>query len=371
MKQSLGKTVLIRVGITLGTVLICLIVAELYVRQTFTYIQNKHLTANDGVIENLAEPLVRYTGKGRRLVPNASVIIHNHYISKLDVEVETNSMGFRDSELNAVKGDDEIRILVLGDSITSSEYLPKEQSYTEIVESELESNLAGRRVEVINSGVMDIGTVEEISILEERGLDTQPDLILLAFYLNDSRPSWGFAAEIRHRGWWRRNSILVETLYTSMKLREWIIEKGDNRLDWIPHQYKLNWQTDREDFIELTEHAKYDFGAAWDESSWPKIAKQFDRLQKIAKQRGIPVAVIGFPVKFQVYADFVEDYPQQELKKLAEQFDFPLHDLLPILRSHKETKLFYDQCHLNVKGSQVVGEDIAHFLNKSKLIRPK
>ena len=70
-----------------------------------------------------------------------------------------------------------------------------EETYVKQTASALETAL-GYRVEVINAGVGDTGSQEQIDILEESGLQIQPDIVVLGFYLNDSRPPWGFSGEL-------------------------------------------------------------------------------------------------------------------------------------------------------------------------------
>ena len=101
---------------------------EIYLRRAETHIVREFSGGEHPFVESDAEFLVRYTSRGRRLVPNSRVIIRNHRISGRDVTMEVNSLGFRDGELPAVKSAEELRILVLGDSITWASYLPAEET---------------------------------------------------------------------------------------------------------------------------------------------------------------------------------------------------------------------------------------------------
>ena len=181
-------------GISLITLLVVLILFEIYLRLTETHIVKERSGAGLSSVENDAEFLVRYTPQGRRLVPNSRVLIRNHRISGRDIVMEINSLGFRDDELPAEKKEGELRILILGDSITWASYLEAEETYVERVEEYLQEALKDRSVEVINAGVGDIGLKEEIEILKEKGLEVEPDLVVVSFYLNDSRPPWGSPA---------------------------------------------------------------------------------------------------------------------------------------------------------------------------------
>ena len=45
---------------------------------------------------------------------------------------------------------------------------------------------------------------------------SRPDLVVVAFYLNDSRPPWGFtfSDEVGHPGWLRRHSVAADIAKT-------------------------------------------------------------------------------------------------------------------------------------------------------------
>lgn len=337
---------------------------EVYLRLTETHIVKTEESGGLLSVELDAEFLVEYTPRGRRLIPNSRVLIKNHRISHRDIKMEINSLGFRDDELSLEKGRDELRILILGDSITWASYLPAEETFVERAEEYLRQSLPSHSVEVINAGVGDIGLKEEIDILEERGLAVRPDLVVVSFYLNDSRPPWGFPGELGSRGWLRRHSLLAETVYKNLKLRSFIEEEGEERLAWTSAMNKMNWAGDRNTFLKLASLARYDWGAAWEENSWEVIGRELDRLKELSKKHSFEVAIVVFPVAFQVYADFLEDTPQQRIIEEARQRDFFFLDLLPYIREYRKSHkdIYLDWCHPAAKTNDFIGKIIAGFL---------
>lgn len=337
---------------------------ELYLRLSRTHIVRESADGSFSRLESDAEFLIDYTPKGRRLIPDSRVLIKNHRISGRDVMMEVNSLGFRGAEIPRDKTPDEFRVLILGDSITWASYLPEEETYVRRLEGYLRKLLPGRKVEVLNAGVGDVGLKEEIDILKERGLAARPDLVILSFYLNDSRPPWGFAGELGKRGWLRRHSLLAETIYKNLKLRRWNKEKGEDRLAWTKAMNRLNWKNDRRAFLHLAELAKYDWGAAWEPSSWSAIDRDLARLKTLSEENNFTVVVAVFPVAFQVYAAFREDAPQLILKKKAERLGFFYLDLLPFLRKYRreEKDVYYDWCHPAGKTNDFIARILAQFL---------
>lgn len=335
------------------------VLAELYVRHTDT-----RIASAEGDLAGNPFSLVRYTPAGRRLVPGANVVIRNHYLSHRDVPMRINGHGFRDRELQVPKPEDEIRILVLGDSITWGDYLPAEEVYVERLEARLRA-LDIPRVEVINAGVGDMGLRGEVDLLIDRGLAVEPDVVVVGFYLNDSRPPWGFPAERGHRGWLRRHSMLANRIYDWALLRRWLQERGEGRLAWVAATSRLDWQHDRTQFLELVALAPYDWGAAWQPGSWGEVDAQLARLEELGKLHGFRVVLVALPVAFQVQADFLEDAPQRELAALARARGFEFVDPLPALRAHAGERLFFDHCHPTPRGNDVVAQVLESFLAPS------
>jgi lysophospholipase L1-like esterase len=320
-----------------------------------------------GSIEAHPEILIRQTRAGKRLQPNARVTIRNHRLSRRDILIETNSLGFRARELEPRKPG-ELRVMVIGDSITWGDYLQSNETYVEQIQFRLRETLGSRPVEVVNAGVGDIGIKEEIDILRETVDDVKPDIVVVGFYLNDSRPPWGFSGEIGNRGWLRRNSVVADTLYRQFKLRQWIHDKGADRFAWTSRSKDLDWRHDRDAFRVLAHLARYDWGSAWLDSSWQIVNGEFLRLRNLADRHGFEVLVVGLPVSFQVYSDFVDDKPQKLLARTATAHGFEYMDLLPLLRQHNETDLFFDQCHPRVPANALIGKAIADRLLENRRV---
>jgi len=97
---------------------------------------------------------------------------------------ERNSWGFRDREHAYQKPKDTYRILILGDSIAYGQMVEFQDIFPVRLEQKL-NETSGQTVEVINMGLMGWNTVEQLQALIVYGLRFQPDLVVIAFYLND------------------------------------------------------------------------------------------------------------------------------------------------------------------------------------------
>lgn len=352
---------LLFVFISLG---ISLALVELYMRREISYVVRREVAGKGRSLEMNPEFLVEHVGGQRRLVPNADVLIRNHYISGLDVAVRTNSKGFRGSELGK-KGPSDERLLILGDSITLSEYLPEEQTFPVLLEKNLNQKKPSRNYQVINAGVTNIGTEEELGIFLDNGRSLEPDTVVLAFYLNDSRPPWGFSGELGDRGWLRRHSLLYETLFTRLQQETWLKQEQQKmRFAWIPAQHELNWKTSPDDLRKLANLAEYDWGAAWTDAAWKTTRAALTQLRSAVSKTQARLVLSIFPVRFQVEADYLDDYPQKRFKELAEALELPTIDLLSDLRARRDKSIYYDQCHFNAFGQTLVAQSLATGLEK-------
>ena len=99
------------------------------------------------------------------------------------VMISTNGLGFRDRELER-KQNGELRILLLGDSITFGYGVSAEETYGRKLESILTSDL-GRRVRTVNAGMGGFNTVQEAAFLEHQAAAIDPDVVSLLYLPND------------------------------------------------------------------------------------------------------------------------------------------------------------------------------------------
>jgi lysophospholipase L1-like esterase len=116
-------------------------------------------------------------------VPNRSTFL-------MGAPVEINSQGLRDREYSQAKPPGVFRILMLGDSTTFGWGVREEDTAAKYLERKLNAQLpAGYdKVEVINAGVGNYDTVQEVTYYETRGRAFRPDLVVLVFFINDPEP---------------------------------------------------------------------------------------------------------------------------------------------------------------------------------------
>lgn len=124
----------------------------------------------------LKEPVLGWRG-----MPGASYVLAG---TRVRTVVRNNTLGFRDREFAFEKRRDETRIAVLGDSFIwgyGTELASRR--FTDLLEAKLRA--AGTQAEVYNFGIAGWGTDQEYLAYQHVVSLYRPDLVILAYYLND------------------------------------------------------------------------------------------------------------------------------------------------------------------------------------------
>jgi lysophospholipase L1-like esterase len=325
------------------------------------------------------------TDRGRRNRPNSEVVIKNHpYALQGLLTYKSNSIGYRNREIGPKTGK---RILFLGDSITFGIGIPEEKIFVRLVE-----NLArqqGEKWETINSAVGGSSMNAELAILTETGLSLQPDLVVLDFYLNDFQESPGIYLS-RLPGILNRSRLahkLVKVYRANLLLSQSGDFSTDHPMNNTPEGFPA-WQEEFKkhstvipenqkpdqatlDFNEAVIANFTDWGGTFIPQVWIKMEAWLEEMARLAKRHKFQLVIIAFPVSFQVDAPHLFDYPQQRLSRIARKLKAPYLDLLPLFRRDYEKnekggeRLFYDNCHLTLRGHQVTAQAIYQFLKSA------
>ena len=118
--------------------------------------------------------------RGHALIPNFS----DWWISEGKGYVSINSDGLRDKEHSITKPENTYRIAVIGDSFSEAIQVNAEDTFWSAIAAKLPScpALQGKKVEVINFGVGDYGTAQELMTLKHHVWKYSPDLVLLEIF---------------------------------------------------------------------------------------------------------------------------------------------------------------------------------------------
>jgi len=261
------------------------------------------------------------TDRGFRHAPNSEVVVVHPATPDTPTLYKTNSLGYRNPEIGPKRGE---RILFLGDSITLGLALNEADTFPRLVEDLARRD--GLGWETINAGVNGLGTNGELAVLSETGLSVSPDVVVLGFYLNDFLESPG---------------IYLTRL------------PGPLERSVLAHQ-----------LANVASRLLY--------LSPSKLEGLIAEFARLSREHRFRFRVVAFPVRHQVEATPLFDYPQRRLREITRALDIPLLDLLPRLRDeHARSKttdspMFFDQCHLTPRGSRIVARSMYEFLRETR-----
>jgi lysophospholipase L1-like esterase len=324
------------------------------------------------------------TERGFRHNPNSEVVVENTPARPgVTVVYRTNSLGYRNRELGP-RGS--ARILFLGDSVTFGLGVNEDETFVRMVEALARRD--GKSWETVNAGVSGLGTNGEIAVFTETGLSTQPDVVVLGFYLNDFLESPGIYLTVLpgllDRSWLAHRAVdfVDGLLYVSPSERQSLdappmLKPPDEIHAWRQEFVNASTVLPRDgapDQAASNLHALVirsfeDWGGAFSPHVWTRLDDLLTEYVRLARQHRVRPAIVAFPVRYQVEPDAVFDYPQRRLRAIATRLGVPYLDLLPPFRAaHRagrgaEAAIFLDHCHLSPRGNEVAASTIYSFLS--------
>jgi hypothetical protein len=326
-----------------------------------------------------------------------------------------NSHGLRDDEFSIPKSASVFRLLLLGDSVPYGVGVDADHAFPSRLEALLRASPA--RVEVLNAGVIGYTIYNELQFYLSRGREFQPDLVLVAFSLNDvvnPRLHWNYTKEVlthvppeaipnpeydsthvlpileARAGQRDRAGDSVDAsegilsrsrLYRTMKWRVRLLlqhlrppaaEQEPPLAGHLPDfQAEVPTYLTGEDAISIT--------VLLDESSpeWQWLTSMYSRLQHAVTGDGARFAVALVPMGYQLDEGYPY-FPQVRLAEYLEERGVPCLDLLPALRAEGKERVFmlsrsgyYDVWHLTPRGHLAAAQALADFLRDKNLLEAR
>jgi lysophospholipase L1-like esterase len=164
-----------RLFLLVSSSILALLLAEATVR--LTRAAPALITVAEGRYQLSANPRLGY-------VPTPGVEYHGEELWNYDWRGETTRLGYRGRDYPFERTPGALRIAVLGDSIALGLWI---DSFDQSFPGVLEVSLHGRGIaaEVLSFGVVGYNTAQEVETLKTVALRYSPDLVILAYCLND------------------------------------------------------------------------------------------------------------------------------------------------------------------------------------------
>lgn len=281
--------------------------------------------------------------------------------------LRTNRWGHADTDFPREKPAGEWRAVVLGDSVAMGFALAHADALPEHLERRLAAG-AGRPVQVINAAVSGYGTAQYPEALR-RALAFAPDLALIGFCLNDVLGPR--SDDPRRSDNWLALSGVART---TNPLLAWVIaETGVGRLILRARA----WLAEERPTAVAMEHRRRaaalvaDAGDAAVEEQWRLTLAELDRAVAVARDAGVPLAVVVFPYVTQLGPDGPRD-PQRRLAAWAAERRVALFDAATpldrrVAAGEKAETFYLDELHFGPQGNAAVADGLAAWLVQQRL----
>jgi lysophospholipase L1-like esterase len=226
----------------------------------------------------------------------------------------TNSRGYRDLERVQPKPAGVRRLVCIGDSFTWGVSVLFDDAWPQRVERIL-SRERGERWEAVNLGEPGLNSVQEARKLASEGFAYEPDVVVVAYVLNDSEDET--AAEARRAADWveeqRRGPSLSpldrSALVRLVRARVWATLENRRRIEGFRSMYADGY------------------------AGWAAARQALKTMGGLSRERGVPLVVAIFPL-FGNPLD--EGYPFAEVHakvaQAAAEAGAQVVDLLPLYR---------------------------------------
>lgn len=110
----------------------------------------------------------------------------NAHAELMGQDVRTDAHGFRSPAIPDQAQAGVARIAFVGDSIAMGWGVAEKETFANKVIAALQAS--GRKVDGFNMGVGNYNTTQELALFRDRGAALKPDIIVIAYFLNDAEP---------------------------------------------------------------------------------------------------------------------------------------------------------------------------------------
>lgn len=267
------------------------------------------------------------------LAPNVSKDVRG-------MHVDTNALGMRGHEPETPKGEDLLRIAAIGDSVTFGFSVAAEEAWPAVLERELSAARGAHRYEVLNLGVGGYSTRDEALVLAHKALALDPDLVIVAYFLND--PDFEPQQQPLHR--YFRGSAWWEHFHVARLVARWRFDReraaaGGDLYRWY--------------------HAP-------DSDRWTSVLTAFDAMRRATR---VPILLVAFPC-YRGFESF-ERYGYGDLHArvlaAAEERGFATLDLVPAFAASGRSPwdVSTDPEHPNAEGHALAAAALGAFLRSN------
>ena len=260
-----------------------------------------------------------------------------------------NTLGHRDHKFAVVKPHDTFRILAIGDSFTYGEGIKQiNDIYTEILESKLNDNNGTIQYEVLNVAQRGWNVKEYLSVLKDKGLSYQPDLVMIGFFMNDIEKDKSKRPKLC--------IIIPEFLHRKLSKYSYLYWHAFCR-------YK--------DLKDTGKWVEYLHAYASPESNdWKRFVSYWLDILSLCKINEIKTLVLILPHNSNLDDSHPFLYVYRNVEDLSKDNGADVLNLFPALKGHNPSDLHIGitDSHPNANAHQIYANEIYNFIKEQKLV---
>ncbi|MBI4376066.1 MAG: hypothetical protein HY549_06410 [Elusimicrobia bacterium] len=302
------------------------------------------------IVSRRPRPIV-YSGVEHPPYFNAPGITGAPPIVGFPITYRINRSGLRGPEVAKSKTERR-RILVLGDSVVYGLAVHDHETFPAQLERQLNEGQE-RGWEVLNGGVSGYDAQDYAGFLRLKGLELEPDIVLLGLYRNDHVNARTLGASPaapasprppqRLRNFMLRSELIkggMELLRRSRRskfrftLGRTLDEAGENR---VRSYFKTDAAT-ADAVIRFVNDYRYDPSVVesvlpWllDQKGWENVAKPLKEIKGLCRSRGIKLLVLIFPVQFEVFPGYRWPEPDRTVERILNSSGISFVNLKPLM----------------------------------------
>lgn len=262
---------------------------------------------------------------------------------KEGIEYNINSDGLRDYEQKNIE-EDSYKMVILGDSITYGSGVNLEDTYAKVLEKKL-NKFGDRKYETFNLGVPGYGTAQEYELLKVKGLNYDPNLIILGYTLNDPME---FNCKIN-----------LLNIPIGCRLKGLLLQS--KFLFFVRRSIRNLFPEDDKRHVT---------SLGLDEKKWLRAAKPFEDLSRVSKEKNIPVLIVIFPL-LKDFNNYQWLNVHSKIKNISETQGFYVLDMYDYYKDYKSEDLQINEkdiYHPNKQGHEIAADAIFKTLINQEIL---
>jgi lysophospholipase L1-like esterase len=298
---------------------------------------------------------------------------------------DVSPQGLRDRVFEVPKPAGVFRVLVLGDSVAWGVNVPEADTFAKVLERRLQGR--GLRVEVMNAGVLGYTAWNELEYYVARGRSFEPDLVLVAFCMNDvvdPELHWSgtprevpkVPAEAIPNPEYHRTHVerLLGPALPLVGRRSYLLRRVAELRDprrrpgWDDGRFAVvggrRWPTYVTDEDDLGIQVLCDY----ESPEWRWLRGVYARLRAAVEQDRARLAVLVVPLAYEL-EDGYPFRPEEAFARYGLESGLPCLDLREPLRAHRAEGVFPasdggrpDVWHPTPRGHAVIARELDAFL---------